>query len=60
VEVLAAQLMAQLAVTEGGKPFGAVSGLVDTTGKRVTVMIGGGLMAMLVFFIVMAVLGALV
>jgi hypothetical protein len=59
VERLAAQLVAELAATEGGLPLGAVSGLVDTTGKRVTLMIGGGLGILLLIVVLMAVAGAL-
>ncbi len=59
VDRLAAQLVAQLAATEGGNPLGSVSGLVDTAGKRVGLMVGGGLAAMLLIFAVMFLVGAL-
>jgi hypothetical protein len=59
VERLADQLLAELAATESGNPLGAVSGLVDTTGKRVALMVGGGLGVLLLLFVLMAVAGAL-
>ncbi len=57
---LADEMLAELTVTEGGNPLGAVSGLVDTTGKKALLMVGGATAAMLLCFLVMAVLGALV
>jgi hypothetical protein len=59
VERLADQLLAELAATESGSPLGAVSGLVDSTGKRVALMVGGGLGVLLLLFVLMAVAGAL-
>ena len=58
VEQLAAQLMAELAATEGGSPLGAASGLVDSTGKRVALIVGAGLGILLLLIVVMAVAGA--
>ncbi len=60
VEQLADQLLAELAAGEAGNPFGRAAGLVDSTGKRVAVMIGGAVAAMTVLFLVLAALGALV
>jgi hypothetical protein len=59
VERLADQLLAELAATEGGSPLGAASGLVDSSGKRVALMVGGGLGILLLLFVLMAVAGAL-
>jgi hypothetical protein len=59
VERLADQLLAELAATEGGSPLGAASGLIDSSGKRVALMVGGGLGILLVLVVVMAVAGAL-
>ena len=57
-EALAAQLLAQLAVTESGSPLGRVSALTDSTGKKVGLMIGGAAALMLLIFALMAILGA--
>ena len=57
---LADELVAELAARESGSPFGAASKLVDTSGKRAALMVGGAVGAMLLCFVVMAVLGALV
>jgi hypothetical protein len=59
VERLADQLLAELAATEGGSPFGAASGLVDSTGKRIALVVGVGLGIMVLLILVMAVVGAL-
>ena len=59
VERLAAQLMAELAATEGGSPLGAASGLVDSTGKRIALVLGVGLGILVLLILVMAVVGAL-
>ena len=56
---LAAQLMAELAATEGGSPLGAASGLVDSTGKRIALVLGAGLGILVLLILVMAVVGAL-
>lgn len=58
-EQLAEQLLAELAASESGAPLGRLSGLVDTTGKKVTVMVGGAVLAMGALFVLMWVLGAL-
>ena len=59
VERLAAQLLAELAATEGGSPLGAASGLVDSTGKRIALVLGVGLGILVLLILVMAVVGAL-
>lgn len=59
VEILARQLLAELAATEQKDPLGPLAGLVDTTPKKVGLMVGGAVGAMCVLFILMAVLGAL-
>ena len=58
MERLADQLLAELAATEGGSPLGAASGLVDSTGKRVALIVGAGLGILLLLVVVMAVAGA--
>ena len=57
VEQTAAALLAQLAASESGSPLGRYSGLVDTPAKKVGLMVGGAVAAMLFLFIVMAVVG---
>jgi hypothetical protein len=59
VEVLAQQMLAELAATERKDPLGPLAGLVDSTPKKVGLMVGGAVAAMCLLFIVMAVLGAL-
>lgn len=59
VEILARQLLAELAATEQKDPLGPLAGLVDSTPKKVALMVGGAVAAMCVLFILMAVLGAL-
>ena len=58
VERLADELLAELAATEGGSPLGSASGLVDSTGKRVALIVGAGLGILLLLIVVMAVAGA--
>lgn len=58
VERLAVQLLAELAATEGGSPLGVASGLVDSPGKRVALVVGAGLAILLLLIVVMAVAGA--
>jgi hypothetical protein len=59
VERLADQLLAELAATEGGSPLGAASGLVDSTGKRIALVLGVGLGILVLLILVMAVVGTL-
>ena len=59
VEVIAAQMLAQLAASETAAPLGRFSGLVDSPGKKAAVMVGGAVLAMALLFGLMAVLGAL-
>jgi len=57
VEAQAAQLLAQLAASESGAPLGRYSGFVDTPAKKVGLMVGGAVVAMLVLFLLMAIVG---
>ena len=57
-EALAAQLLAQLAVEESGSPLGRYSGLMDTTGKKAALMVGGAVVVTLLVFAFMALVGA--
>ena len=59
-EVLAAQLLAQLAVHESGNPLGRYSSLADTPAKKVAVMIGGAVSVLAILLLLMAVLGIFV
>ena len=59
VEVLAAQMLAELAASEQKNPLGPMAGLVDSTQKKVGLMVGGAVAAMCVMFIVMFLLGSL-
>lgn len=59
VEVLAAQMLAELAASEQKSPLGPMAGLVDSTQKKVGLMVGGAVAAMCVMFIVMFLLGSL-
>ena len=59
VDVIADQMLAQLAVAERRNPLGPVSGVVDTTGKKVLLMVGGTLVAILLLLALMAGIGAL-
>lgn len=59
-EQLADAMLAELAAAESGNPLGRMSGLVDTPAKKIGLMVGGTVAAMLLLFLVMAVLGALV
>ena len=59
VEALANQMLAELAAAESKNLLGPIAGTVDTTGKRAVLMVGGAVVAMLLIFILMAVLGAL-
>ena len=57
-EAQAAQLLAQLAASESGAPLGRYSGFVDTPAKKVGLMVGGAVVAMLALFVLMAVVGS--
>ena len=59
VERTAAALLAQLAISESRNPAGRFAGLVDSPAKKVALMVGGAVVAMLVLSILMAVFGAL-
>jgi hypothetical protein len=59
-EELAAQLLAELAVHESGSPLGRYSGLADTPGKKVALMIGGAVSVLAILLLLMAVLGLFV
>jgi hypothetical protein len=59
VDVIAAQMLAQLAASETSASLGRFSGVVDSPGKKVGVMVGGAVLAMVLLFGLMAVLGAL-
>lgn len=59
VERTADALLAELAAAEAVNPLGRFSGLVDTPAKKVGLMVGGTVVAMLALFVLMAVLGAL-
>ena len=58
-EELAAQLLAQLAVSESGVGLGKFTALVDTSGKKIGLMIGGTLAAIVLLFALMAIVGSL-
>jgi hypothetical protein len=60
IDALAAPLLAQLAASESGRPFGRLSGMTDTTGKKAILMIGGTVVAAVALFAVMALLGFVV
>ena len=59
VDVIAAQMLAQLAASETSAPLGRFSGVVDSPGKKAGLMVGGAVLAMVLLFGLMAVLGAL-
>lgn len=59
VDVLARAMLAELAATERTDPLGSLGRLVDSTPKKVGLMVGGAVAAMTLLFVVMAVLGAL-
>jgi hypothetical protein len=59
-EVLAAQMLAELAVHESGDPLGRFGTLIDTPGKKVALMVGGGITFMMLLFTVMTIFGVLV
>jgi hypothetical protein len=58
VEVLANQLLAQLAVAESKNPLGPLASHLDTPGKRVGAMVGGAVGGICLLFILMTILGA--
>jgi hypothetical protein len=57
IEAIADQMLAQLA-GERANPLGSLSGYVDTKGKQVALMVGGGVVAMCVLFLLMALVGS--
>jgi hypothetical protein len=59
-EILADQLIAELAITEGGNPLGSLTEALDSTAKRVGVMIGGTATIIAVLVLLMWGIGALV
>jgi hypothetical protein len=59
IEAIADQMLAQLA-GERANPLGPLSGWVDTKGKQVALMVGGGVAAMCLLFILMALAGSFV
>jgi hypothetical protein len=58
IEVLADQMLAELAVSETKNPLGQLGPHLDTPGKRVGVMVGGAIAGICLLFIVMTILGA--
>lgn len=52
-------LLAQLAAAESGNPLGSYSRFVDTPAKKVGLMVGGAVAAMVLLFALMAIAGAL-
>lgn len=56
---MAEQMLAELAVSESGARVGGWSRLVDTTGKKAVVMLGGALLASIVLVGLLALVGAL-
>jgi hypothetical protein len=59
IEAIADQMLAQLA-GERANPLGSLSGYVDTKGKQVALMIGGGVAAMCLLFALMFLAGSFV
>jgi hypothetical protein len=59
IEAIADQMLARLAV-ERENPLGSLSGIVDSKGKQVALMVGGSVVAMCVLFLVMALAGSFV
>jgi hypothetical protein len=60
IEALADQMLAELAASEGTNPLGGLSAATDSKGKRVALMIGGGVAAMCVLFALMFLAGSFV
>jgi len=59
VEALADQMLAELAASQSTNPLGPLAGVVDSTGKRIGLMIGGTVAAIFVLIVVMAAIGTL-
>jgi hypothetical protein len=59
IDAIADRMLAELA-TQRDNPLGPLSGWVDTKGKQVAVMVGGGVAAMCVLFLLMALAGTFV
>ena len=59
LEQTAAAMLAQLAASESGSPLGRYSGLVDTSAKKVGLMVGGAVVAMIALFLLMVVAGSI-
>ena len=59
-EVLAAQMVAELAAAESGSPLGRFESLLDTPGKKIVAMVGGAVAATALFFCLLALMGLLV
>jgi hypothetical protein len=59
IEAIADQMLAQLAV-ERENPLGSLSGIVDSKGKQVALMVGGAVVAMCLLFLLMALAGSFV
>jgi hypothetical protein len=59
IEAIADQMLAQLA-GERANPLGSLSGYVDTKGKQVALMVGGGVVAMCLLFALMFLAGSFV
>ena len=59
VSALADQLLAELAASEARNPLGSLAGALDSTGKRVALMLGGTVAAICLLLLLMAVIGLL-
>jgi hypothetical protein len=59
-EILADQLIAELAITEGGNRLGTLANSLDSTGKRLAVILGGAAAGIVVLILLMWGIGALV
>lgn len=53
------RMLAALVAAESGVPLGRFAGQLDSPGRRTTVMIGGGLLATGLVFLLMALVGVL-
>lgn len=59
IEGTAAAMLAELAASESGNPVGQWSALLDSPGKKVALMVGGAVAAMVLMFLLMSAAGAL-
>ncbi len=59
VGALAEQMLAELAASEAKNPLGALAGAVDSSGKRVAIMLGGTAAAIGLILLLMAGIGLL-